>query len=110
MRSKLDEPGLFLLNGFFRCPDLKPLNLALTSVSSALSPLLRRLFLFHHGLPLISLASESPEFLGVMLLRASQVSRAEARHECCEGCHGLCLPLAEMLGEPFIADVVLEGR
>ena len=26
MRSKLDEPGLFLLNGFFNCPDLKPRN------------------------------------------------------------------------------------
>ena len=67
-------PGLFLLNGFFCCPDLKPLNPALTAVSSALSPLLRRLCLFCRGLPLLSLASESPEFLGVMLLRASQLS------------------------------------
>ena len=74
MRSTLDEPGLFLLNGFFRCPDLKPLNPALTVVSLALSPLLRRLCLFRRSLLLLSLASESPEFLGVMLLQASQLS------------------------------------
>ena len=74
MRSKLDEPGLFLLNGFFRYPDLKPLNSALNVVSSALSPLLRCLCLFCRGLPLLSLASESPEFLGVTLLQASQLS------------------------------------
>ena len=71
MRSKLDEHGVFLLNGFFPCPDLEPLNLALTVVSSALSPLLRRLCLLRPALPLLSLASESPEFFGVMLLRAS---------------------------------------
>ena len=74
MRSKLDEPGLFLLNGFIRCLDLKPLDPALNVMSSALSPLLRRLCLFHHGLLLLSLTSELPEFLGVMLLRASQLS------------------------------------
>ena len=62
MRSKLDEPGLFVLTSFFRCPDLEPLNQALTAVSSVLSPLLRRLCLFRRGLPLLSLASESPEF------------------------------------------------
>ena len=74
MWSKLDEPGLFLLNGFFRYQDLKPLNPALTVVSSVLLPLLRRLCLFRRGLPLLSLASESPEFLGVTLLQASQLS------------------------------------
>ena len=74
MRTKLDEPGLFLLNGFFRCPDLEPLNPALTVVSSALSPLLRRLCLLRRGLPLLSLASELPEFLDVLLLQASQLS------------------------------------
>ena len=74
IRSKLDGPGVFLLNGFFRCPDLKPLNLALTAVSLALSPLLRCLCLFRRDLPLLSLASESPEFLGVTLLRARQLS------------------------------------
>ena len=74
MWSKLDEPGLFLLNAFFRCPDLKTLNPALNVVSSVLSPLLRCLFLFRCGLALLSLAFESPEFLGVMLLRASQLS------------------------------------
>ena len=36
MRSRLDEPGLFLLNGFFRWPDLEPLNPALTAVSSGI--------------------------------------------------------------------------
>ena len=74
MRSKLDEPGLFLLNVFLCCPDLEPLNPALTAVSSALLPLLRRLCLLHRVLPLLSLASELPEFWGVMLLRASQLS------------------------------------
>ena len=68
MRSKLDGPELLLLNGFFRSPDLEPLNPALTAVSSALSPLLRRLCLLRRGLPLLSLASELPEIFGVMLL------------------------------------------
>ena len=74
MRSKLDEPGLFLLNGFFRCPDLKPLNPSLTFMSSVLSPLLRRLYLLRRGLPLLSLASGLLEFLDGLLLRASQLS------------------------------------
>ena len=74
MRSKLDEPGLFLLNGFFRWPDLEPLNPALTAVSSVLSPLLRRLCLLRPGLPLLFLASEVPGSLALLLLRASQLS------------------------------------
>ena len=74
MRSKLDEPGLFHLNGFFRWPDLEPLNLALTAVSSVLSPLLRRLCLLRRGLPLLFLASEVPGSLPLLLLRASQLS------------------------------------
>ena len=74
MRSRLDGPGLFLLNGFFRCPDLEPLNPALTAVLPALSPLLRCLCLLRRGLPLLSLASELLEFLDVLLLRASQLS------------------------------------
>ena len=74
MRSKLDEPGLFLLNGFFRWPDLEPLNPALTAVSSVLSPLLRRLCLLRRGLPLLFLASEVPGSLALLLLRASQLS------------------------------------
>ena len=74
MRSRLDGPGLFHLNGFFRLPDLEPLNSALTAVSSALSPLLRCLCLLHRGLALLSLASEVPGFLDVLLLRANQLS------------------------------------
>ena len=49
IRSRLDEPGLFLLDGFFRYPDLEPLNPALTVVSSVLSPLFRRLCLLRRG-------------------------------------------------------------
>ena len=74
MRSKLDEPGLFLLNDFFRCPDLEPLNPALTIVSSTLSLLLRHLYLLRRGLPLLSLASDVPVLLVVLLLRANQLS------------------------------------
>ena len=74
MQSKLDEPGLFLLNGFFRWPDLEPLNPALTVVSSVLSPLLRRLCLLRRGLPLLFLVSKVPALLAVLLLRASQLS------------------------------------
>ena len=74
MRSRLDGPGVFLLNGFFRCPDLEPLNPAFTVVSSALSPMFRCFCLLRRGLPLLFLMSESPEFFGVMLLRASQLS------------------------------------
>ena len=56
--TRLDDPELFLLNGFFRWPDLELLNLVLTLVSSVLSLLLRRLCLLHRGLPLLFLASE----------------------------------------------------
>ena len=38
------------------------------------------------------------------------LARTEAGHERREGCHGLWLILTEMSGEPFVADVVLEGR
>ena len=74
MRSKLDEPELFLLNGFFRWPDLEPLNPALTAVSLVLSPLLQRLCLLRRGLPLLFLASEVPGSLELLLLWASQPS------------------------------------
>ena len=74
MRSKLDEPKLFVLNGFFRWPDMKPLNPALTAVSSVLSLLFRRLRLLRRGLLLLFLASEVPGLLALLLLRASQLS------------------------------------
>ena len=74
MRSKLDEPGLFLLNSFFYWPDLEPLNPALAVVSSVLLSLLRRLYLLRRGLPLLFLASEVPGSLPLVLLRASQLS------------------------------------
>ena len=74
MRSKLDEPELFLLNGFFHWPDLEPLNPALTAVSSVLSPLFRRLCLLRRGLPLLFLALKVPGSLEFLLLRASQLS------------------------------------
>ena len=38
------------------------------------------------------------------------LARAKAGHECREGFHGLWLLLAEVSGEPFIADVMLKGR
>ena len=38
------------------------------------------------------------------------LARAEAGHDCHEGCHGLWLLLAEMSGEPLITDVVFKGR
>ena len=38
------------------------------------------------------------------------LTRTEAGHECREGCHGHRLFLAEVAGEPFITDVMLEFR
>ena len=46
-------------------------------------------------------------------LHASQpaiLARTKAGHECREGCHGLRLLLAEVLGKPFVTDVMLKGR
>ena len=74
MRSRLDGPRLFRLNGFFRWPDLEPLNPVLTVVSSLLSPLLRRLCVLRRSLPVLFLASEGPSLLAVFVLRASQLS------------------------------------
>ena len=37
------------------------------------------------------------------------LTRAKAGHECCEGCHGFRLFLAEVAGEPFVTDAVFEG-
>ena len=37
------------------------------------------------------------------------LTRAKADHECCEGCHGFRLFLAEVAGEPFVPDAVFEG-
>ena len=36
------------------------------------------------------------------------LARAKAGHECREGCHGLWLLMAEVSGEPLIADVMLK--
>ena len=38
------------------------------------------------------------------------LARTKAGHECREGCHGLRLLLAEVLGEPLVPDVMLKGR
>ena len=40
----------------------------------------------------------------------SVLTCTKAGHECRECCHGLRLFLAEVSGEPFVADVVLKGR
>ena len=37
------------------------------------------------------------------------LTRTKAGHECCEGCHGFRLFLAEVAGEPFVTDAVFEG-
>ena len=37
------------------------------------------------------------------------LTRAKAGHECCEGCHGFRLFLAEVAGEPFVTDAVFDG-
>ena len=37
------------------------------------------------------------------------LSHAKAGHECCEGCHGFRLFLAEVAGEPLVTDAVFEG-
>ena len=37
------------------------------------------------------------------------LSRAKTGHKCGEGCHGLRLFLAEVSGEPFVSDTMLEG-
>ena len=58
----------------FPLTGLEPLNPTLTVVSLTLSSLFRRLCLLRRGLPLLSLASELPGFLDVLLLRASQLS------------------------------------
>ena len=38
------------------------------------------------------------------------LTRAKAGHECREGCHRFGLFLAEMVGEPFVADAMFKGR
>ena len=38
------------------------------------------------------------------------LSRTEAVHKCREGCHGFWLFLAEVSGQPFVADAMLKGR
>ena len=38
------------------------------------------------------------------------LSRTKAGHECREGCHRFWLFLAEVAGEPFVADAVFKGR
>ena len=38
------------------------------------------------------------------------LTRAKAGHECREGCHRFWLFLAEVAGEPFVADAMFKGR
>ena len=38
------------------------------------------------------------------------LTRAKAGHECREGCHRFWFFLAEVAGEPFIADAMFKGR
>ena len=38
------------------------------------------------------------------------LTRTKAGHKCREGCHGFHLFLAEVAGEPFVADAMFKGR
>ena len=38
------------------------------------------------------------------------LTRTKAGHECREGCHGLRLFLAEVVGEPFVTDAMFKGH
>ena len=38
------------------------------------------------------------------------LTRAKAGHKCCKGCHRFWFFLAEVAGEPFIADAMFKGR
>ena len=46
---------------------------------------------------------------GATASQPAVLARAKAGHECREGCHGLWLFLAEVSGEPLVADVMLKG-
>ena len=68
---------------------------------------------------LLVAAQPATAVLGIRITRAlghviatsqsAVFSRAEAGHECHEGCHRFRLFLAKVPGEPFVADVVLES-
>ena len=81
-------------------------------MSSELSPLLRRLCLLQRGLPLLYLASHLPGFLDVLLLRASQLSSPAQKRVIgvVRAAIDLGFLLAEVSGEPLVADIMLEGR
>ena len=63
-----------LFEWLFPLLGLEPLNPALTTVSSVLSPLMRHLCLLRRDLLLPSLVSEVPWFFDMLLLRAIQLS------------------------------------
>ena len=65
------QARIVIFEWLFPLTGLTALNPALTAVSSALSPFLRRLCLLRRGLPLLSLASNVTGLLVVLLLRAS---------------------------------------
>ena len=50
-------------------------------------------------------------FIGRIVItgQSTILSRAKVGHECREGCHGFRLFLAEVAGEPFVADAMFEG-
>ena len=47
---------------------------------------------------------------GATASQPAVLSRAKAGHECHEGHHGLRFFLAEVSGEPLVADIMLKGR
>ena len=84
----------------------------LTAVPSVLSPLFCRLCLLRRGLPLLSRMSEVPEFIGVVLLRANQLSSPAQKRvmSVVRAAMDFGFFLAEVSGEPLITDIMLKGR
>ena len=112
MRSKLDGVGVLLLNGFFPLTGSRAsesdIDCHIIGVITVVAVLLS--VTPWSAIGIFGTRSAWIPRCGIAASQPAILARAKAGHECREGRHGFWLLLAEMSGEPLVADIMLKGR
>ena len=111
MWSKLDGPGLLLLNGFFPSTRFRATESGIDCRVFGVVDVVPSLMSIASWLAVsITAVRSAGMWHGAAAGQPADLTRAKAGHLCCEGCHGLGFFLAEVSSEPLVTDIMLKSR